>query len=358
MRWRTGSAGYHVLARILQRPDHAHPHRPALAGQRRDGRLSPLAQVAFGLVGGQERQLIDQHDDERVPGRGGEGAGEAADCPARSCISATAASSSSTMAAAWQAYRWNRARPNDSSIRLGSRATPAPTRRDGGQQRPDQRRDHDPFPDPVAPAISTCVAASRSRHGEPSSHRPIGSPARSTSPVMGRAPIGSARVSARTSSSTTTPGAALRMRHSRAPNACARFSARASKSVGACPAPAQPVPGRPPRPGAPGPAREASAARDNPGQGPPESWRPSTGAGKTSTPASPAPAPPRTGRTRPPAGHAARPARRLQERLGPRRRASPCRARSPPLVRLPRRRRDGSGRTTVPASSTGRAGRP
>ena len=93
----------------------------------------------------------------------------------------------------------------------------------------------EPFPDPVAPAISTCVETSRSRQGEPSSHRPTGSAARSTSPVIGSAGIGSARVSARTSSSTTTPGAAARMRHSRAPNACARFSARASKSAGACP---------------------------------------------------------------------------------------------------------------------------
>ena len=64
----------------------------------------------------------------------------------------------------------------------------------------------EPFPDPVAPAISTCVAASRSRHGDPSSHRPTGSPARSTSPAIGSAGIGSARVSARTSSSTSTPG--------------------------------------------------------------------------------------------------------------------------------------------------------
>ena len=91
----------------------------------------------------------------------------------------------------------------------------------------------EPLPAPVAPAISTCVAASRSRHGEPSSHWPMGSPARSASPVIGSAPIGSASVSARTSSSTTTPGAAPRIRHSRAPNACARFSARASKSAGA-----------------------------------------------------------------------------------------------------------------------------
>ncbi len=117
-------------------------------------------------------------------------------CSARSCISATAASSSSTIAAAWQAYRWNRARPNDSSIRLGSSAHTCthPAAIAGSKARiSDQITE--PFPDPVAPAISTCVATSRSRHGDPSSHRPTGSPARSTSPVMGSAPIGSARVS-------------------------------------------------------------------------------------------------------------------------------------------------------------------
>ena len=87
-------------------------------------------------------------------------------CPARSCISATAASSSSTMAAAWQAYRRNRARPNDSSIRLGSSAHTCthPAAMAGSSARiSDQITE--PFPDPVAPAISTCVAASRSRHG-------------------------------------------------------------------------------------------------------------------------------------------------------------------------------------------------
>ena len=45
----------------------------------------------------------------------------------------------------------------------------------------------EPLPDPVAPAISTWVESSRSRQGEPSSHRPTGSPASSTSPVIGRA---------------------------------------------------------------------------------------------------------------------------------------------------------------------------
>ena len=92
------------------------------------------------------------------------------------------------MAAAWQAYRWNRARPNDSSIRFGSSAHTCthPAAMAGSSARiSDQITE--PLPDPVAPAISTCVASSRSRHGVPSSHRPIGSPARSTSPVTGSA---------------------------------------------------------------------------------------------------------------------------------------------------------------------------
>jgi len=140
------------------------------------------------------------------------------------------------MAAAWQAYRWNSARPKDSSIRLGSSAHTCthPEAMAGSSARiSDQITE--PFPDPVAPAISTCVAASRSRQGVPSSHRPTGSLARSTSLVMGSAGIGSARVSARTSSSSSTPGARSRTRHSRAPNACARFSDRSAKSAGACP---------------------------------------------------------------------------------------------------------------------------
>ena len=92
------------------------------------------------------------------------------------------------MAAAWQAYRWNSARPNDSSIRFGSRAHTCthPAAIAGSSARiSDQITE--PFPDPVAPAISTCVETSRSRHREPSSHRPMGSPARSTSPVIGSA---------------------------------------------------------------------------------------------------------------------------------------------------------------------------
>ena len=55
----------HVLARVLQRPDHAHADGAALAGEGGDGGFGAFAEVAFGLVGGQERQLIDDHDQER-----------------------------------------------------------------------------------------------------------------------------------------------------------------------------------------------------------------------------------------------------------------------------------------------------
>ena len=47
--------------------------------------------------------------------------------------------------------------------------------------------------------------------------------------------IGSARVSARTNSSVTTPGPASRTRHSCAPKAWARLAERSAKSSGACP---------------------------------------------------------------------------------------------------------------------------
>ena len=93
----------------------------------------------------------------------------------------------------------------------------------------------EPFPDPVAPAISTCVEASRSRHGEPSSHRPTGSPARSTSPVIGRAGIGSARVSARTSSSITTPGRGVADPAQPGAERVRQVLGPAAKSAGACP---------------------------------------------------------------------------------------------------------------------------
>ena len=60
--------GDHVLARVLQRGDHAVADRPALGGQGRQRGLGPFAQVAVGLVGGQERELVDQHHDERELG--------------------------------------------------------------------------------------------------------------------------------------------------------------------------------------------------------------------------------------------------------------------------------------------------
>ena len=90
----------------------------------------------------------------------------------------------------------------------------------------------DPFPAPVAPATRTWEPSSRSSHGDPSSHRPIASPARSTRSAMGRAGTGAASASRRTSSSTISPGAAGRTRHRWTPNPCARPSARSAKSAG------------------------------------------------------------------------------------------------------------------------------
>jgi hypothetical protein len=49
----------HVLARILQRSDHAVADRATLRGERGQGVHDSLAHLAVGLVGGQERDLID-----------------------------------------------------------------------------------------------------------------------------------------------------------------------------------------------------------------------------------------------------------------------------------------------------------
>ena len=63
--------GQHVLARVLQRGHHAVADRPALGGQGGQRGHDPVLEVAVGLVGGQERDLIDQHHGERVlAGRG------------------------------------------------------------------------------------------------------------------------------------------------------------------------------------------------------------------------------------------------------------------------------------------------
>ena len=56
----------HVLARVLQRGHHAVADRPALRRQGGQRGHDPLAELAVPLVGGQERDLIDQHHHERV----------------------------------------------------------------------------------------------------------------------------------------------------------------------------------------------------------------------------------------------------------------------------------------------------
>ena len=60
--------GDDLLAWVLQQPQHAHPGRPALRGDRlhRPGRA--LAEVLVGLVGDDVRQLVDHQQDERIPG--------------------------------------------------------------------------------------------------------------------------------------------------------------------------------------------------------------------------------------------------------------------------------------------------
>ena len=117
-----------------------------------------LRRSAFGLVGGQERQLVHQHHHEREPGRGGEGAGDAAELPGPVVhLGDRGLQQLDHMAAAWQAYRWNSARPNDSSIRLGSSAhTCTHPEAMAGSKRRIRDQITEPFPDPVAPAISTC----------------------------------------------------------------------------------------------------------------------------------------------------------------------------------------------------------
>ena len=58
----------HFLARVLQRGDDAVADRAALGGERGERGEGALAELAVGLVGGQERDLVDQDHDERVLG--------------------------------------------------------------------------------------------------------------------------------------------------------------------------------------------------------------------------------------------------------------------------------------------------
>ena len=232
-------------------------------------------------------------------------------CPARSCISATAASSSSTMAAAWQAYRWNRARPNDSSIRLGSSAHTCthPDAIAGSSARiSDQITE--PFPDPVAPAISTCV------RGQPQP------PGRAVLAPAHRQPGQVHLAGDRQGADRIGEGVgADQLQHHHAGGGGAdaaqpgaervRQVLRPVREVGRGLPGHQPGPHQVHRPGPVHPVQDrehrlAPVVRGEPGQGhgglPPAPVEPPP-------PASPAPAPPRTGRTMPAAGPAARPAR-------------------------------------------------
>ena len=55
-----------LFARVLQRGDDAVADRPALRRQRGQRGEDAFLELAVGLVGGQERHLIDQHHHERV----------------------------------------------------------------------------------------------------------------------------------------------------------------------------------------------------------------------------------------------------------------------------------------------------
>ena len=142
----------------MQRADHAHPDRPALAGQRGDRGLGPLAQVPVGLVGGQERQLVHQHHHERELRGQREGAGPAAELPGpvvhlgdrglqqldhRGRVAGVPVEQGP---AERQLHPLGIQRPHlhPPAAMAGSRARII-----------DQITE--PFPDPVAPAISTCV---------------------------------------------------------------------------------------------------------------------------------------------------------------------------------------------------------
>ena len=264
------------------------------------------------------------------------------------------------MAAAWQAYRWNSARPNDSSIRLGSSAHTCthPDAMAGSSARiSDQITE--PFPDPVAPAISTCVAASRSRHGEPSSHRPTGSPARSTSPGdrQGADRVGQGVGADQLQhhhpgcggADPAQPGAE-RVRQVLRPGLEVRRGLPGH----------QPGPHQVHRPGPVHPVqhrehRLAPVVRGEPGQG---------HGGLPPAPVEPPPQPvPHRPRHEPGEPHRLQDPQPGQPDDGNRGQAddagpSQCRARSPRPARPPRRPRDGSGRTRAPARSGGRAGRP
>ena len=145
------------LARVLQRGDDAVADGAALGGEGGQRGEGAFFEFAVGLVGGQERDLVDQDHDERVLGRRGVVAlaSRRTGRPA-SCMSATAASSRSAMSAgsaAYRPYRSNSARPNASSISFGShaqtRTSPAAI---AGSMRPDQ-----------APQVGALPRAGRAR---------------------------------------------------------------------------------------------------------------------------------------------------------------------------------------------------
>ena len=71
-----------LFARVLERGQDADPDRPALGGERGQRGGDAQLEALVGLVGGQERDLVDHDQDERVIDGGGVGALESGE-PAR-----------------------------------------------------------------------------------------------------------------------------------------------------------------------------------------------------------------------------------------------------------------------------------
>ena len=95
----------------------------------------------------------------------------------------------------------------------------------------------DPFPDPVAPATRTWEPSSRSRHGDPFSHRPMGNAARSTPVDSSAAPEWTrlVRPSLWVNSNQIRPGRATTTRTRCTSKVCASCVVCRSKSSGDCP---------------------------------------------------------------------------------------------------------------------------
>ena len=263
------------LARVLQRGDDAVADRAALSGQGGQRGQDALAELAVGLVGGQERDLIDQDHDERV--RGGRGvvalaAGEPGGPflhrghvgfeQGRRCRPGRRRSRRSARTAPGR-------RPAPSA--WGHRPGPGPARRPSPGAWPGSGptgRSPCPLRWPRRSA-GACRAAGSRGPGRPRGSRPAAPAGPGSRAGIGSAGMTAARASRRTSSRTTQPGLPVRTRHDSTPNPCASSSARSANGSAPARTPAarspgrrmpRPGPGRAPGPGG-GPARSARARR-------------------------------------------------------------------------------------------------